>query len=281
MNINSLPPEIFTAIIRMVVVDTERVGECTIRVNHRKFACLVSVCKLWHSIIVDTPDLWKQFQCTIRPATLRTFLKRSQDAPLSIFRIGYPYTPMPLSIRCVKVLAKELHRIKDAGLLIDDHDWTSASRRLCLEAPMLESFDLRLEKPLERFYETDSDDEDCDDLPIQELPHGIFGGVKPPQLRHLSLQRVKVSWSSPLLSSLTTLKLHSQDRPSYSEFATVLGNMPCLAILGLHSCLPEDGPAVSRLPSHTPLSLPRLRRLTLSESNSNLCRWFMEHGCLC
>ncbi|KAJ8463999.1 hypothetical protein ONZ45_g17390 [Pleurotus djamor] len=263
MSINELPVETLLNIIRAAVIIPLADGGC---IDCERAARLASVCKHWRTIITGTPDLWKEINSSLTTPALTTIFERfNPTGPISIRPLP---NRLPIPIHNFRLMARESHRLREVNFLLYEDDWKTSSKRLCLEAPLLESFALSLD---ELYSDSDDDARNRPSMAPCSLPCGIFGGVKPPCLRYLSLSQVKVSWSSPILHNLTALSLDFQDRPSLDEFVSALRHMPLLESLELLDCLPLN----LFLKSRYFIPLPKLRALRLNDF-APPCDWFLS-----
>ncbi|KAJ8520247.1 hypothetical protein ONZ45_g2921 [Pleurotus djamor] len=136
------------------------------------------------------------------------------------------------------------------------------------EAPPVESFNLLIEAD-----DFESEKETINSFPT--LPEDIFGGVRPPTLRRLSLSGCSISYKSPLLLGLTSLYLNMPTRPTSKDFIATMKNLGSLESLSLLHCLPLIESEAEDECGETMLSFPQLKELVLSDPLPN-CIAFLE-----
>ncbi|KAL7280716.1 hypothetical protein ACG7TL_005658 [Trametes sanguinea] len=267
-----LPPEILAEIFALV--STTQYEESWRRhygsSQVYKWLSVAHVCRVWRAIALDTPRLWSRIVLT-RPEVDKEVLARSKKAPLWISanihhqddeRAALLNTIMEDSVRL-----KELHLTGPARALQHlSAKWTN--RADALEFLSLNSAYRLFDHA--SFFAT------------PPLSANLFSGHVP-RLRHLSICRLNVGWTSPLFcSTLRTLTIdarneHSDSTGEFSHLLDALDNMQFLEKLSLTDAVPRLPDEVVAIPeTQRAIRLPRLRVLEVY-SDAIDCARLLRH----
>ncbi|KAJ8482832.1 hypothetical protein ONZ45_g14816 [Pleurotus djamor] len=213
----------------------------------------------WYGIIVSTPAFWTNLSAASCPSVLVARLSHTFTSPLYLVR--NQVMSEPLRTVSTGYILDELHRFRTLNAWFDSDSLFHNHDKLHANAPVLESLELLLP------YGSPT-------LVLDE--ETLFGGVKPPRLRHLRLRGVELSWSSTVFTNLTNLNLDSQPRPSsYSELCDIFSRLQSLKVLNLFEFLPLDLPLLSP-DTVFEVSLPNLCEVVLND-DIGLLTAFMAH----
>ncbi|KAG9005159.1 hypothetical protein FRB90_010530 [Tulasnella sp. 427] len=211
---------------------------------------LMLVCKRWHEIIAQSPQLWCHLEAPIPRRIAKLILARSQPYPLNVdwslsYLVKRPARDDLESL--VEVVAEHSNRI--SRLDVEVPSFSAAHIRTLLEAPTttLESLRVRVEG-----HGSDSDDEEG--LERFDLSEGL-------PIKYLNLDDVSTPLDTPRLSNLLTLALsHSAVPFSPQRLLQTLSGMQTLEYLSIYSA-----PELLESPrkSSTWVTLPRLKTLSL------------------
>lgn len=257
--IHDLPVELLAYILKYMVgtPDNPRVGGPAFF----QASFLTRICKKWRDIVINTPAIWSTFNGSLTTCAISRGLERSKNAPLQLF-LCYPVRFNPELQYAISRLYAQTNRIDILELCIDEQVWPSSlTRDLCKEAPLLERICMH------RFIPT---------LRPVVVPSTLFGGVRPPKLRHLSLRFCQVLWDSPWLRDLQVLEIElgaAQERVDFPQLLDVLRAMESLEVLTLSGCLPINVP--SEILDDV-VTLSRLRKLTLLSAEADTCAAFLH-----
>lgn len=258
-SIHDLPVELLVCILKYMVEmpDNPKVVGSTFY----QASLLACICRRWRNIVINTPILWSTFNGNITTRAIRRALERAKNAPLQLF-LCFPVRFNPELQSAISKLYAQTNRIDVLELHIDEPVWPpSLTRNLCKEAPLLERICMH------RFIPTSR--------PVV-APSTLFGGVRPPKLRHLSLRFCQILWDSPWFRDLQVLEIElgtAQERIDFPQLQDVLGAMQSLEVLTLSGCLPIDVPSQIE---EDAVTLSRLRKLTLLSAEADTCATFLH-----
>ncbi|KAF8471442.1 hypothetical protein DFH94DRAFT_674461, partial [Russula ochroleuca] len=246
--ISRLPPETLAAIFSFLPPSAwvKKAGNpARIRVTH--------VCRRWRETALNYPSLWSDINITkLTPAAMAEILARAQKMPL---HLEVDVTPWWAAGFDTFVRQLEPHISHTRHLNVNGRLHT-ALNQLMSSAPTLEFLSLSHKPP--RFSLSSSDD------------HFNFFDCIAPRLTSLELKNCDISWKSPPLKGLRTLKMHTlsrEMRPRLEDWLGALDEMPQLETLILHSATPRappDAPLISQ-PSRA-VTLPSLTGFHISAS---------------
>ncbi|KAF9218982.1 hypothetical protein BS17DRAFT_741495 [Gyrodon lividus] len=210
------------------------------------------ICRHWRDVALSCPSLWT-FLFVSSQRWTEELLSRSKMAPLKI-RMDLGYTKQTKEWKFLERAATYAERIQDLSLKLTCHEAEEILPKLSSRAPLLQTLHINVKKSGylgERHVVLDN----------------LFNG-ETPALRTLELSNCRISWSSSVLSGLTSLNLRdlaSSSQPTMVELIAVLRRMPNLVYLHLENAVTS---AHGNLASQSSLnsgdvSLPHLSRLTL------------------
>jgi len=249
--ISRLPPEILAAIFALLSPSAWNK-----EADHSARICIAHVCRWWRETALNYPPLWSHINFTkLTPVGMAEILARAKMTPLHL-EVHATY----FSKQKVDAFGTQLgaHISHTRHLSINGRSM-SAFTRLVSSAPILEFLSL-------------SQNEFGDSLfsfgrPV--IPVNLFNYTAP-SLTNLELKNCDISWKSPLLKGLRTLKIVGHPRkarPELEDWLDALNEMPQLEILDLQCATPLTllaAPLLSE-PSHA-VTLPSLTRLRISAS---------------
>ncbi|KAF8902091.1 hypothetical protein CPB84DRAFT_1707887 [Gymnopilus junonius] len=249
--ISRLPPEILSTIFYFVKESAAEDSLYWTKVSH--------VCHLWREIAINSPSLW-----TNPPlASIRwteEMLSRSKMASLAVSAnfcaFSHRYAP---TIDPLPLILPHTPRIKSLDLCHYDHYVMQRFLSQMPEsAPRLEHLRLRFAPHPQLSTSSDS---------VLSM-NKIFEAVK---LRVLELTRCALNWDSrvfgPLLVHLQMSFIPTNARPTVEQFWNAFDRMPALESIEFVDALP-----LTRSPgyTHPQIFLDKLRKLTISSSNSEV-----------
>ena len=257
--ISRLPPETLAAIFSLLSSYTW----CT-KAGNRGSICVTYVCRRWRETALNHPHLWTCIDFNkLTPAAMAEILARSKAAPLCL----EAYVTK-LSVAQHNAFERHLedHISHTRRLDIWGH-LRSAIKRLVSFAPLLESVSLSHESD---FFESSAK---------VAIPVNLFNCTAP-VLTSLRLHSCDISWKSPILKRLRTLKVYepsTEARPKLEDWLDALNEMPQLETLVLRSAIPLAPPA-ALLISETPpsVTLPSLTEFHISASAKD-CTLALAH----
>ncbi|KAJ8517403.1 hypothetical protein ONZ45_g5428 [Pleurotus djamor] len=235
---------------------------------------ILSVCRRWRRIFLETPQLWSRIHLGLDFYLHRVndFLERSKATPLDVV-FSYEYTENENAGPCECVDAD----IMDASerfrtLEIEGshlrYIYELLGRRRSMKAPFLEELSLA-------FYgdgyssESDTDDDDDEEEETQGRHLPVYEDLfwqEMPSLKRLSVHTIPLPSSFPSLPTLLELHLWTQ-KLSVTTLLDILERTPNVEILRLSKLLRDnalDGSHGSHLlKPHHAIQLPRLRELDL------------------
>ena len=234
-----------------------------------KWFQVTHVCTHWRGIALECPNLWTRISFGSHSWWTEEMLMRSKAAPLIIV------TPIFNSNQKSIISAlSNISRIKALHLepFISKVDWDILAVNLMNPAPQLERF------VLHGSYQNAAASN------RSTLPYDLFSGDAP-RLRELELRNCKVPWTSPVLWTLTSLKVSYRHRVTgegtgglgLDQVISALRCIPCLEDLSLQHALPtlraED--SINFSPGSATIPLPCLKSIHL-EDNLQACTYLLN-----
>ena len=244
----SLPNEILTQIFELGLSQPSRE-----RMRHA--FCVSQVSGYWRDVALGTPSLWNFIcvaDCQDRIELIKVLINRSSSRPLDIeFDSGYG-SILPDQLALILPLAPRWHT-----LLVSAEDWRNISEFLAscagLFVPILESFRVIA------LYDCDTDEEE------EEGDNNLLvfqGGA--PKLTHVEIEGVPLTSCQPPLSSVSSLQLrHPPPLLELDFFRYALMGSNHLTNLYIYGEIFNNPPP----PTPTPIKMPSLRSLTISQTN--------------
>ncbi|KAH9987712.1 hypothetical protein BJV77DRAFT_772829 [Russula vinacea] len=255
--ISRLPPEILATIFSLLPPSA-----WVTKAGNLARICVAHVCRRWRETTLNHPRLWSDINFSkLTPDGMAEILARTQRIPLHLevdanrWRTGQFDT-------FVEQLEAHISHIR--YLSISGHLHTSLNQVIS-SVPTLESLSLSHEHHRYR------------------LPHVNpvnLSSCIAPRLTSLELVNCDISWESPLLKGLRTLKIcgpSADTRPGLQDWMDALTEMPQLETLILHSATPpalHAAPLLSQ-PSRT-ATLPSLTGFHISASAGD-CALALAH----
>ncbi|KAJ8489364.1 hypothetical protein ONZ45_g13621 [Pleurotus djamor] len=241
-----LPLEIFVEILLMACRNVKT--DCGVELNILSTADLqrlALVCKGWYNVISSTPSFWTTSAKGADLNGLAEHLSHTANATLRF--IPFELADKPLPRASLDLILSQRHRFGTISLSLSTPDLPLFFEILTHAAPDLHDLTLYVGEPQEE---------------PSFLPVSLFQGSRPLLLKRLTLSGLRISWTSPGLSSnLTELYLGSQARfSSYDEFFDLAGRLKSVHALTLFNCLP-----LPTIDSACKIKLPNLSRLTLTD----------------
>ena len=244
--ISTLPAEVIAAIFLLARSPGEG-GQPDIRVAH--------VCRRWREIVLNHPLFWSHINITgVGAAGATEMLARAKMAPLYLeAKIpGYgtfPWTDAGL-VEFQKVLQDHVSHLYRLRIIAKSSHLQRILEGVISPAPTLEHLSLSFDNPYEK-------------TPLRvSVPDALFDSTIP-KLSFLELCNCDISWKSPLLKGLETVRLSDITRPSLTDWLDALDEMPQLKKLLIHSASPS-GSAASSYHAERTVTLPSLIHLDIS-----------------
>jgi hypothetical protein len=245
--ISCLPPEILAAIFSLLPSSTWNKGAGNlewIRVAH--------ACRRWREIALNHPRFWSYINFTkLTPAAVAEILARAKMAPL---HLEADFTRWSVAHPLFLESQLEAHISHTCHLSISGH-LQPVLGRLVSSAPTLESLSLSHKSFM------------FPSLHIA-IPVNLFNCIIP-RLTRLDLENCDISWKSPLLKDLRTLKIlrpSSEARPKLEDWLDALKEMPQLETLILETATPLALPAAPLTEPSRTVTLPSLTIFDISAS---------------
>ena len=253
--ISCLPPETLAAIFSFVFPfegkEDSGAGYLEgIRVTH--------VCRRWREAALDHPRLWSHIIFVeLAPASMTEILARAKMAPLHLEAdlINSSWDQLDVIERQLEAHISHTRHLCIRGEL------QIAFERLVSSAPTLESLSLS------HFG-----------LPQAVIPVNLFNCTAP-NLSSLVLDGCDISWKSPLLKGLRTLRIvgpSTNARPKLEDWLDALNEMPQLKTLILNSATPLASSASPISDSSLIITLPFLTEFYISASAED-CALALAH----
>ncbi|KAI0311035.1 hypothetical protein OF83DRAFT_1177970 [Amylostereum chailletii] len=267
--------------------------------EHAQQAIVIShVCRRWRAFALGDARLWSVLLMTSERWCSR-ILKRFKTLPLDVFvrfedtpprrtpfrhtaLSGFQLPPVSPLLRNINAVLKELSRVRNLSLEFTVGQGITHTVLSLMQGPAPNLRSLRiLLASYQNTYRFDPQGLERENVGLT-IPATAFGSLdSPPPLRRLSLSRVNVPWTLPLLSSRTFTSLHFSHIPNWMRSAMsrleqlldVLDNLPSLRSLHLEYSIP---------PSHSPtdarrsLAFPNMALLILHDDSPSLTA-FLSH----
>jgi hypothetical protein len=255
--ISRLPPEILASIFAFLSPSAwnEEAG-------HSAWICITHVCHWWRETALNYPRLWSHINLTkLTPVGMAEILARAKMAPLDLEADSTKFNRPQLCLeRQLEAHISHTRRLSISGHL------RSALERLVSPAPILEFLSLSHDHFLSS--------SDQVDIPVNLLNYTT------PCLTSLELENCDISWKSPLLKGLRTLKIlrpSTEARPKLEDWLDALNEMLQLETLTLQFATPL-APLAAPLSSGPSLAvtLPSLTRFHISASAKD-CALALAH----
>ncbi|KAG2013015.1 hypothetical protein CC2G_009957 [Coprinopsis cinerea AmutBmut pab1-1] len=268
--ISRLPPEVLTRIFEFYKricdhsskLDYMMQGRCYL--TPYQWTGVTHVSRYWRQVALGCPQLWSNIR-TISFNWARISWERSKQAPISL-NATLTYLTNPKLEGLVTDILTQPRRLKSlhlSGELSNANE--KRFREIADPAPLLQSLTMIRTYRSSGYPPSDS-----------ILPKTFLNG-EAPKLRNLELNGYQLSWDSPLLRSLTSLKLTCIPLPRYhlqpspEIFFSALEAMECLRTLDLDTPLPA-----SPLAKHRTVTLRHIENFRLKGSVSD-CANVMMH----
>ena len=224
--ISSLPTEVIALILS---ISRQLYGGFPyVQKNDLVWLRVTHVCHHWREIALNNSLFWSHIDFTnITSASTTEMLVRAKKAPLHLTAcfLSFPRDHARF-IAFTKELQSRVTNICHLDIRADAVFLRRPLKRLSSPAPTLESLSLSTE--------------DITTLSRTTIPDTLFGGTAP-RLFSLKLCHCNISWKSPLLKGLRSLKIYAPSRharPSLADWLDALYEMPQLKNLDLHSASP-------------------------------------------
>ena len=251
--ISRLPPETLAAIFSFLSHSTNK------EASRLKWICVSHVSRQWRETALNYPRLWSHINLSKRaPAAIAEILSRAKMAPLNL--------EVDLT-RWKRERIDAFERQLDAHMSHTRHLRISGPlppfEQLVSSAPTLESLSLS--------HKSGSSDQAV-------IPINLFNCTAP-SLTSLELVYCNISWKSPLLTGLQTLKifcLSEEARPKLEDWLDALSEMPKLATLSLHFASPVAPLASLISESLRTITLPSLTKFYIAASAKD-CALALAH----
>ncbi|KAF8481675.1 hypothetical protein DFH94DRAFT_404322 [Russula ochroleuca] len=249
--ISRLPPETLTAIFSFLSPSAwnKEAGQMSV----------AQVCRRWRETALNYSRLWTQINfAKLTPAGAAEMLARGRMAPLHLEAVS-------MKMNETQLVAFEAHleaHISHTRHLSINGRLRTALNRLVSPAPILEFLSL---SHISRQFK----------LVQVVIPVNLFNGSVP-SLRSLELENCDISWKSPLLKRLRTLKIrrpYTKSRPKLEDWLDALNEMPQLETLFLQYATPL---ATGRIRASRAITLPSLTRFHISASAED-CALALAH----
>lgn len=255
-NLNEIPVELLIPVFVYLAASREQLSCLRSGRQHPDGIALLHVCKKWRQIVLSTPRIWTSIMGDMCPHLINLALDCSLEGSLRVFlRLGNNVWKVPEYQSAISRLCAQMNRISLLDIQLR-YDSSTSLPQLCEnQALLLER--LRIENRFSMWQ------------PVP-IPSTIFGGVRPPRLRHLFLRFCQLPWDSSLFHNLQTLvleqKLESLDPAQLLDLLRATARS--LEILTLSEGLPTRWPASV---TEDTVALPLLRELRLLGSNVDAC----------
>ena len=191
------------------------------------------VCRRWRETALNNPHFWSHINFTkLKPLGMAEIVARAKMAPLDLQANVFNWSREKFDVfeRQLEVHVSQIRSLSIHG------QFQTTLQRLVSPAPTLESLSLS-------YYLSGSHQVD--------IPDDLFNSTAP-SLKRLELDCCDISWKSPLLKGLRSLKIRrpsAKARPELKDWLNALNEMPKLETLILES---------ASLP--VPLVIPELLR---------------------
>lgn len=186
---------------------------------------VITVCRRWREITLNTPYLWSTISITWDHQALVEVLDRSGNAPVSLQMMAGGSSSSALLIKAVSLVMGHIDRLEELDICADDEYITKVTPLLNKPAPALRKLTL-------------SDPDSCEDED-EELDLNMLCG-QAPSLRDVTIVGFRINMGSSFFSGLTKLDITRYDsRPSAEEFFGALTACPSIQELSLQGACPE------------------------------------------
>ena len=259
--ISRLPPETLTAIFSFLPPSA-----WVTKVRNLARICVTHVCRQWRETALNYPRLWSDFNLTkLTPAVMAEILARAQTMPLNLEAnvIKWSVAQSDAFVRQLKAHIPHIRHLNISGSL---RAVQPVLDRLASSAPILESLSLS-----HKFGQYP--------LPEVVIPINLFNCTAP-KLTRIELDSCDISWKSPFLRGLRSLKIlkpYNGARHKLEDWLDALNEMPQLETLILEYATPHaprTAPLISQ-PSHA-ATLPSLTGFHLAASAKD-CAFALAH----
>ncbi|KAF9232488.1 hypothetical protein BU15DRAFT_81175 [Melanogaster broomeanus] len=207
------------------------------------------VCRHWRAVALNCPSLWS-FLFVFPPRWTEELLSRSKTVPLRIHVTQGRWARKEMVF--VEKVTTDVTRIQDLRLKLPCNLAEEVFAKLSASAPLLHTLRLLVTKT---------------GAESVLVPDTLFNR-ETPALQTLELYYCHIPWSTPIFTTLTTLRLcnlASPSLPTMTELLAILRHMPDLAHLYLEDAFSSANDILAN--QHSILSecldLPHLSRLAL------------------
>ena len=215
--ISRLPPETLATIFSFLLAEWNK------EVRYLEWIQVTHVCRRWREAALGYPRFWSHIDFTrLTSDGLAEILSRAKMAPLLLeadfTRFNWPEPMIDAMGEDIEAHISHTRRLRIRGPLC------SVFKRLASSALTLESISLSHTSKSSQVV----------------IPVDLFNCTAP-RLSSLELENCDISWKSPLLKGLRTLKIHrlsNEARPKLEDWLAALDEMPQLETLVLNSATP-------------------------------------------
>ena len=220
--------------------------------GHFARMCVAHVCHRWRETALNHPRLWSHIDFTkLTPAAMAKILARAKMMPLHL-----EADVIKLSVAQYEAFGSQLEEhISHTRYLSISGCLQTTLDRLVSSAPTLEFLSLSHKSRKSA-------------MPQVAITVNLFNCTAP-RLTSLELENCGISWKSPLLRGLRTLKIHNlstASRPELEDLLDALNDMPQLETLILQSATPQAPQALKLISPSRPATFPSLVRFHISAS---------------
>ena len=246
--ISRLPPETLAAIFSFLPSSTWNKGA-----GHFEWIRVAHICRRWRETALNHPRFWSYINFTkLTPAAVAEILARAKMAPL---HLEADFTKWSVAHPLFLENQLEAHISHTCHLSISGH-LQPVLGRLVSSAPTLEFLSLSHKSFIFSSAHV-------------VIPVNLFNRIIP-RLTSLKLENCDISWKSPLLKDLRTLKIlrpSTAARPKLEDWLDALKEMPQLETLILETATPLAPPSAPLIsgPSRA-VTLPSLTVFDISAS---------------
>ncbi|KAG8961933.1 hypothetical protein FRC00_010829 [Tulasnella sp. 408] len=238
--VSRLPMELFTSIFQMASERSHSSND-----KGRLLANLLLVCRMWNRVVLDSPELWTEWNSSDGPQFFKRALAQSRSLGLTLSCNLEPYEPVGH-----QELGQCMSRRQDVTLYLGwrgDEVFAKLQKLGKDTAPKLQKLSIRSER-----------DHD---------PLDIFDPSNPCPLEKLEIDRTAIAWGSVNFERLRYLHISDiktgYGAPSEMELLKILERSQRLEYLCIkETCLSEE---LTELPvPNQPVCLPRLSYCEIS-----------------
>ncbi|KAM6494371.1 hypothetical protein JOM56_010732 [Amanita muscaria] len=266
--VHRLPGELLSSMFVTAVLGAEG--------NPVMISTLMSVCRHWSEVALNTPILWAKITISQHHSLERTrrSLHRSKSIPLDVVIDFQSAGITEQSMQAIELLRPAIWRIKSMRICVPDRQRAHAVLLRCQEeAPRLETLTVNIE------HSSIQDERFSGPLPL-------FNG-RTPRLQSCSFTSFHFGWDFGLLRRLQVLKLAGYFNglaPSPSTLVAVLSQCPELEELSLRNVTNTDAfhcamiidDSVASTSSSKAAYLPRLTTISFYSVDISLVRYAMS-----